>query len=204
MSTDLNCPNRIKPKLLREVKTEALLVLIRTILEQLFYHIDNEIEVFKLESKIDNEFVLLTLRELLCKLQDCVVSSTYLVNLIDTHNKNTFLLKKEEPLMYYYNALVNGIKINFKKGNYWIPELIVISLLSEWILEEEKSVYLYPFLSEINYLDLANRYDKGKKDLDIDKKEAIISMYRISSSLIIKLKSSRYKINTKRKKKSKR
>ena len=35
----LNCPNRIKPKLLREQKTEALLVFIRTTLEQSFKEI---------------------------------------------------------------------------------------------------------------------------------------------------------------------
>jgi len=42
MSINPNCPNRIKPKLLREQKTEALLVFIRTTLEQSFEKIEKE------------------------------------------------------------------------------------------------------------------------------------------------------------------
>ena len=36
------CPNRIKPILLREQKTEALLVFVRTLVEQLFIKIQKE------------------------------------------------------------------------------------------------------------------------------------------------------------------
>ena len=38
------------------------------------------------------------------------------------------------------------------------------------------------------------------KDLDIEKKEIIMNMYKISSRLIEKLKKAEYKINTNRKK----
>ena len=37
----MSLKNRIKPKLLRDIKTEALLVFIRTTLEQNFYEIEN-------------------------------------------------------------------------------------------------------------------------------------------------------------------
>ena len=37
----MTCKNRVKPKLLRDIKTEALLVFIRTTLEQSFQQIDN-------------------------------------------------------------------------------------------------------------------------------------------------------------------
>ena len=206
MSINPNCQNRIKPKLLREVKTEALLVFIRTTLEQSFQQIDTQGYQFQIGSHEDNEYVYSTLRTLLTQLQDCVINSTYLRSLIANSHKNQvlkMLAKKEEPLMVYYDSIIKGIEINLSNGVSWIPELVVISLLSEWVMEEEKSVHLYPFLANIDYLDLINRYDKAKSSLEDDKKEVVMDMYRISSDLIHRLKTSTYKINTHRKNKRK-
>jgi len=204
MSINTNCPNRINPKLLREIKTEALLVFIRTTLEQSFHEIDTNGYQFQIGSNEDNEYVYSTLRKLLSNLQDSVINSSYLRSLIFNSDKNQvlkMLAKKEEPLMVYYDSIVKGIEINLSSGSSWIPELVVISLLSEWLIEEEKSVFLYPFLSHIDYSDLINRYDKSKSTLTEDKKEVLVKMYRISSNLIQRLKSSTYKINTQRKRK---
>jgi len=204
MSINTNCPNRINPKLLREIKTEALLVFIRTTLEQSFHKIDTNGYQFQIGSNEDNEYVYSTLRKLLSNLQDSVINSSYLRSLIFNSDKNQvlkMLAKKEEPLMVYYDSIVKGIEINLSSGSSWIPELVVISLLSEWLIEEEKSVFLYPFLSHIDYSDLINRYDKSKSTLTEDKKEVLVKMYRISSNLIQRLKSSTYKINTQRKRK---
>lgn len=206
MSINPNCTYRIKPKLLREIKTEALLVFIRTTLEQSFYQMDKKGYHFQLGNEEDNEFVYSTLRNLLNKLQECVVNSSYLINIVSNSQKNQFLkvlAKKEEPLMQYYDAIVKGIEKNLTNGTFWIPELVVISLLSEWIIEEEKSVYLYPFLVDIDYLNLINRYDKIKVSLDDNNKEVVMNMYRMSSELINNLKASTYKINTHRKSKRK-
>jgi len=123
MSINNNQKNRIKPKLLREQKTEALLVFIRTTQEQ-----------------------------------------------------------------------------------NWIPEQLVICLLSEWILEEEKSTILYPFLKDIDYTSLLSLYDKviiqAKKDEDWNKTLAVKTMYKVASELIQRLKNTTYKVNTKRVSKS--
>lgn len=204
MSINPNCPNRIKPKLLREIKTEALLVFIRTTLEQSFHQMDKQGYLFQLGSQEDNDHVYNTLRKLLEKLQDCVINSSYLMSIISNSHKSSFfksIAKKEEPLMHYYDSLVKGIEAKLTNGTYWIPELVVVSLLSEWIIEEEKSVHLYPFLAEIDYIDLINRYDKIKLSLEPEKKEVVMDMYRMSSDLIVRLKSSTYKINTHRKSK---
>ena len=166
MSINQNCPNRIKPKLLREVKTEALLVFIRTTLEQSFERIDKHGYQMQIGSAEDNEYVYSTLRNLLHNLQECVINSTYLRSLIANSHKSQILkilAKKEEPLMVYYDSIIKGVEYNLSNGTSWIPELVVISLLSEWVIEEEKSVYLYPFLGEINYLDLINKYDEEFK-----------------------------------------
>jgi hypothetical protein len=195
--------NRVKPKLLRDIKTEALLVFIRTTLEISFYQIDDTSYYFELVNKEDNDMVYLSLKKLLKHLEDTVISSTYLRSLIDNSHKNItikILAKKEEPLMVYYDTLVKTLESSLAKESFWIPELVVISLLSEWIIEEEKTDYFYPYLKDIDYLDLINRYDNGKKFLDNEKKEIIMNMYKISSKLIDKLKKVEYKINTNRKK----
>ena len=101
--------------------------------------------------------------------------------------------------MVYYDSLVKTIERLLKDGNLWIPELIVIALLSEWIIEEEKSTYFYPFLNDINYLDLLSRYDNAKIGLDKDKKEIMLNMYKISSTLIEKLKNTKYKVSKNKK-----
>ncbi|MBY0540903.1 MAG: hypothetical protein K2P52_05760 [Campylobacterales bacterium] len=199
----MTCKNRIKPKLLRDVKTEALLVFIRTTLEQSFYQIDNIGYSFELGNDKDKELVYSSLKKLLEQLQDTVINSTYLRSLIENSHKNAtlkLLAKKEEPLMIYYDTLIKTIEVCLPNGSSWIPELVVISLLSEWIIEEEKTAYFYPYLKDIDYLDLINRYDNSKKDLDNEKKEIIMNMYKISSKLIEKLKKAEYKINPNRKK----
>ena len=199
----MTCKNRIKPKLLRDIKTEALLVFIRTTLEQSFYQIDNIGYSFELGNDKDKELVYSSLKKLLEQLQDTVINSTYLRSLIENSHKNAtlkLLAKKEEPLMIYYDTLIKTIEVCLPNGSSWIPELVVISLLSEWIIEEEKTAYFYPYLKDMNYLDLINRYDNSKKDLENEKKEIIMNMYKISSKLIEKLKKAEYKINTSRKK----
>ncbi|MDZ7819233.1 MAG: hypothetical protein U5K55_11790 [Aliarcobacter sp.] len=197
------CKNRVKPKLLRDVKTEALLVFIRTTLEQSFYQIDNFGYSFELGNEEDKKLVYFSLKKLLEHLQDTVINSTYLRSLIENSHKNLtlkILAKKEEPLMVYYDTLIKTIEVCLPNGSFWIPELVVISLLSEWIIEEEKTAYFYPYLKDFDYLDLINRYDNSKKDLDDEKKEIIMNMYKISSKLIERLKRTEYKINTTRKK----
>ncbi len=199
----MTCKNRIKPKLLRDIKTEALLVFIRTTLEQSFYQIDNIGYSFELGNDKDKELVYSSLKKLLEQLQDTVINSTYLRSLIENSHKNAtlkLLAKKEEPLMIYYDTLIKTIEVCLPNGSSWIPELVVISLLSEWIIEEEKTAYFYPYLKDMNYLDLINRYDNSKKDLNNEKKDIIMNMYKISSKLIEKLKKAEYKINTSRKK----
>ncbi|AXX90411.1 hypothetical protein [Arcobacter suis] len=199
----MTCKNRVKPKLLRDIKTEALLVFIRTTLEQCFHQIDNVGYNFRLGNDEDNEIVYSSLKKLLEQLQDTVINSTYLRSLIENAHKNAtlkILAKKEEPLMVYYDTLIKTIEVCLPNGSFWIPELVVISLLSEWIIEEEKTAYFYPYLKDIDYIDLINRYDNSKKELDNEKKEIIMSMYKISSKLIEKLKKVEYKINTTRKK----
>ena len=199
----MTCSNRIKPKLLRDIKTEALLAFIRTTLEEYFKELDKGTYYFELSSKEDDEFIYKKIKKLVENLEDTVINSTYLRSLIENSNKSStlkILAKKEESLMIYYNTLVKTIEVNLPNGSLWMPEFVVICLLNEWTIEEEKSTYFYPYLKNIDYADLINKYDKIKKNLDSDKREVIMNMYRISSKMIEKLKKVEYKINTSRKK----
>lgn len=142
------CRNRVKPKLLRDIKTEALLVFVRTTLEDYFYQIEKGSCFFKLSNEEDMKYVYNNLRKLLDYLEDSVINSSYLRSLIENANKNAslrLLAKKEEPLMVYYDSLVKSIERQLPNGTFWIPELIVICLLSEWIVEEEKKHIFLPF-----------------------------------------------------------
>ncbi len=204
-----NCPNRIKPTQLREQKTEALLVFIRTTLEQYFLDIDNNKVHFNMGTEEDCKLLEKELRQLLINLQECVVNSTYIRSIIAVSSKSqamSLIAKKEEPLMVYYDAIVKEIEVSLSQGQNWVPEQLVLCLLSEWILEEEKSVKLYPFLEDIDYTSLLHRYDtvriEAKKDEDWNKTAAIMSMYKVGNDLIDKLKSITYKVNTARVSKS--
>ena len=179
----MTCKHRVKPKLLRDIKTEALLVFIRTTLEQNFYETENAIGYsFILGSNEDNLFIHDNLKKLLLQLKNTVVSSLYLKTLVENANRNqtvNILAKREAPLMLYYSKLVKTLELCLADGEYWIPELLVISLLSEWLLEEEKTTYFYPYLKEIDYLDLTTRYDNSRKSLEKEKNIILNKHYLI-------------------------
>lgn len=206
-----NPKDRIKPRLLREQKTEALLIFVRTTLEQYFIDLKTKEVHFKMGTEEDNRIIDDTLKVLLFQLQETVVNGIYLstVAQMAVKSKNMMLLaKKEESTMVYYNSIVKQLEISLDQGQNWIPEQLVLCLLSEWILEEGKSSLLYPYLQTINYTDILSRYDKvivqAKKDEDLKKVQFIKNMYQVSSELILKLKNTTYKVNTKRISKSRR
>ena len=204
MNLNQFCPQRIKPKLLREQKTEALLVFIRTILEESF----DENEILHIASNQDAKIIKDILVNLLKKLQQHVVNATYLQYVKFNANKNKklyIIFNIEAPLIYYYNILSKNIINIIPPGEIWIPEQLILCLLSEWVLEQEKSTIAYPFLNDINYIDLLSIFDKTifeVKEIDINRyqieNKVIRHMYDISNKLIIKLNKATYKLNTKR------
>jgi hypothetical protein len=196
-----NCKNRIKPTFLREQKTEALLIFIRTTLEKYFKDVDDEKVKFQIGSKEDNDIIDEVLKTLLDNLKQTVVNSSYLRSITEVASKNQammMLAKKEEPVMVYYDAIIKQLENSLLQGQNWIPEQLTICLLSQWVLEEEKSTILYPFLNEINYIDILSRYDlvsiQAKKDKDWNKTLIVKTMYRVADDLIQRLKNTTYKV----------
>lgn len=194
----------IKVKLLREIKTDALLIYIRSVLEELIAKIEKNEYSINLGYSEFNEEIKKNILFLLAKLQQSVLNANELKEIISNEQlkrPNKRLLPDDEALILYYNTLVRQIETVLCDGQPWIPEQVIFALLSEWILEENKSTYFYPFLNEINYLKLLGFYEQiAKEEIETDIKANVLKMYDIASEMIKKLKNSKYKMNRRKSK----
>jgi hypothetical protein len=161
-----NCTNRIKPSLLRDVKTEALLVFARTALERYFAGFGEANIGDVINENEDAHYVYSTLRKFLLNLQSSVVNVDYLLNLAQASKQYPafrILMKQEEPLMNYYDVMAQKVRNHYKDKPAYLPELLVVSVLAEWILGEEKSTDIYPFLKEIDFLELISKFEMNRE-----------------------------------------
>lgn len=201
----MNLNPQIKIKLLRDVKTDALLIYIKTVIEELLENIKNEKYKIDLGNKEFNNEIFENISKLNDKLSFSIINAYELkafVSYQQLKNRKNKLLPNDEALVFYYNSIVKEIESKLDNGELWIPEQIILSLLSEWILEEEKSIEFYPFLKEFNYLKLLGFYETARNfEKNQQLKENITKMYKISSSMIKRLKNTKYKINNSRKSK---
>ena len=201
----MTCKNRIKPKLLRDIKTDALLIYIKTVIEELLENIKNETYKIDLGYENFNKKIEENIIELNIKLDKTIINAYELKSFMayqQMKQTNHKLLPNDEALVFYYNTIVKQIETQLKEGELWIPEQIVLALLSEWVLEEEKSTIFYTFLNDFDYLRLLSYYETARNnEKNINLRENIIRMYQISSSMIKRLKNSKYKINSSRKSK---
>jgi len=198
---DNNCTNRIKPMMLSGVKTEALLVFARTALERFFEHIDGNNLYPRVGNNTETEYVYSELKKLKDLLQEFVVNADYLINLVQSSKKYPELkelAKHEEPLMNYYDAMANKVSNHFDTKPAYIPEFLVICVLSNWITEEEKSIELYPFLKDIDFESLIDKFESNREEFKKDDECIITDIFTVSSSIIDKLNKLKYKVNKQR------
>ncbi len=200
-----NTPAQICIKLLRDIKTDALLIYIKTVIEEVLENIKNETYKIDLGYENFNKEIEENIIELNIKLDKTIINAYELKSFMayqQMKQTNHKLLPNDEALVFYYNTIVKQIETQLKEGELWIPEQIVLALLSEWVLEEEKSTIFYTFLNDFDYLRLLSYYETARNnEKNINLRENIIRMYQISSSMIKKLKNSKYKINSSRKSK---
>lgn len=202
---DDNCVNRIKPSLLRDVKTEALLVFARTALEKFFVRLHESEDAFEKMSDEYREDVYTVLLKLKDALQESVVNADYLINLMKLsaqYPELKRLVKFEEPLMQYYDVMAYRVATHYKEQELVIPEFLVICVLSHWVLEEQKSTALYPFLNDIDYVTLIDKFEHNRDSLIYNDKDMVADIHAISIDVVEKLKKSSYKVNQKRVSKS--
>ena len=200
-----NTPAQICIKLLRDIKTDALLIYIKTVIEELLENIKNETYKIDLGYENFNKKIEENIIELNKELDKTIINAYELKSFMayqQARQVNHKLLPNDEALVFYYNTIVKQIETQLKEGELWIPEQIVLALLCEWVLEEEKSTIFYTFLNDFDYLRLLSYYETARNnEKNINLRENIIRMYQISSSMIKRLKNSKYKINSSRKSK---
>ena len=201
----MNFNPQIKLKLLRDFKTDALLIYIKTVIEELLenikkgsYKIDLGNDEFNLEIEENIKILNSHLSKTIINAYELKAFMSY----SQIKTKNSKLLPNDEALVFYYNSIVKQIETSLQEGDIWIPEQIILSLLSERILEENKSLTLYPFLNDIDYLKLLSHYENARNNEKKNSlRENVIEMYKISSSMIKRLKNSKYRVDTSRKSK---
>jgi hypothetical protein len=201
----MNFNPQIKLKLLRDFKTDALLIYIKTVIEELLENIKNgtyKIDLGNNEFNLEIEENIRTLNSHLSKTIINAYELKAFMSYSQMKTKSNKLLPNDEALVFYYNSIVKQIETKLQEGDIWIPEQIILALLSEWILEENKSVTLYPFLNDIDYLKLLSHYENARNcEKKNSLRENIIEMYKISSAMIKRLKNSKYRVDSSRKSK---
>jgi hypothetical protein len=194
---DENCKQRVKPALLRDVKTEALLVFARTGLERYFDDLDAAGVAFRVGEDADTRYVDDALKSMLTGLQESVVNAGYLHGLSRSARFNSvsnLMYQREKPLIDYFNTLVNTVEHRYSDQKLLLPELLVICVLSTWILEEEKSVSQYPFLLDIDWLELVNRYEMNRGDFEKAGECLIGRTHDVAYEIIQKLKQKKFQV----------
>lgn len=192
------CPDRVKPTMLNGVKTEAVLVFARTALERYFTFIKEEKYTPKVGSPEDTKYVYDTLIRLNDHLHESVVNADYLINVvkgakIDARFKA--LARHEAPLIEYYDAMARYIKDHYIDKPAYIPEFLIICVLSEWIIEEGHSVELYPFLKDIDFTLLIAKFELDRETFKKDGECVISEVFSAASGIVRQLKNTRYKVN---------
>ena len=192
-----NIAKRVKPSLLRDVKTEALLVFTRTGLEGYFSQLNRAGCAPVIGSEEDTAYIYGTLQSLLENLQECVVDAEYIQTIASHASKEQkmFLLyQQEKPLIDYYNLLVQAVGEHYKDEPLYLPDFLVICALSIWILEEEKSVHHYPFLEDIDWLELIGRFELNRQEFEKEGECLLSKIHDFSYKLIQRLKKKKLKI----------
>jgi len=208
LTIDNHCEERIKPQLIRDVKTEAVLVFTRTALERYFDRFNKDDNKLILSTQEDTSYVYNSLKSLLIDLQKHVVNVEYLINLVQTTKQNPSslelrkLAKYEEPLITYYDSMAKKIAQQFPSKIAAVPEFIVICVLSMWFLEEEKTSALYPFIKKYDTLLLIDKFEKYAQNSNDEEKKVFSQMQKVSIEVVEVLKNVKYKFNTDRKSKN--
>lgn len=184
---------------LNKTKTIALLIYIRSTLEQLFSLLEKKEYALSLLSKEDAEIVTDILKELLSNLKNSEIMNDKIFR--NTVSNAPVFNPYYDELVQYYNSIVSKIEENIHNGDLWIPEQFILSLLSEWLLEEKHTQY-FPYLNDINYIELLSKFEKVNLEENKEYRSKVSEMYLISTKVIKILKAKKYKSSVKRSKKN--
>ena len=100
--------------------------------------------------------------------------------------------------MHYYDVMAQKVRSHFDGGPVYLPVFLVVSVLGEWILGEERSMHIYPFLKDIDFLELIGKFEEKREHYIHDGECKLSEMHELSFKVIEKLKNYKYKVNTNR------
>jgi len=196
----------MKIKTLRYIKTEALLIYIRTICQDYILKLERKEYKLDIGNEESAQEIIKSIYFLKKNLDKCVFTGYELNSFVNTYLKNgqkATLPIYYQALIFYYNNIILELENNLSSGDLWIAEQIILSLISEWIFEEENPTKEYPFLLEIDYLKLLGYFEFARNNTKKNSlKKEVRLMFQISSHVINRLKKSKFKINTTRKSKT--
>lgn len=115
----MNLNPHIKIKLLRDIKTDALLIYIKTVIEELLENIKNETYKIDLGYQEFNNEIEENIRKLNEELSLTIINAYELKAFISyqqVKNRNQKLLPNDEALIFYYNSLVKQIETQLLSG----------------------------------------------------------------------------------------
>jgi len=175
-------------KILKDVKTESLLIYIKSVLEDLTKKLENDRYKIDLKNEKINDEIKKNIYFLYTNLQKSVFTQTELSSKLKLikDGKNRY-----KSLAYYYNTLIKQKNSFTDEIDHWIPEHIIFSLLCEWVIEEEKSTSSFEFLNNIDYVKILSFYEEMGSTKQYRKD--LLKMYKVSNSMIKQLKDSKYK-----------
>lgn len=99
------------------------------------------------------------------------------------------------PVSKFFNLIVNECEKAFDNNRNWIPDLMAISLIMNWLKEKDKKSFTYKFLEKYDYQEIIDLYNsvalKNKKE-DKFFYETITNMYDLAEEIINKIDKTKY------------
>lgn len=170
----------MKIQSLRNIKTEALLVYIKTISQEYLGKVESNEYILDIGHEKCNKEISDMIIFLEKNLSKVVLNAYELLAVVQysSKEKKNFLYIIEH--LFYYNVIIRELEKKFHCGDKWIPEQIIFALLSEWIFEEEKSIKEYKFLKEIDYFKLLSYFEYARNNEKKEElKQSVKLMYNI-------------------------
>lgn len=158
-------------KTILDLKTEALLICCHSFFKQ-YDNAKNQVELLPDTEKGDSQIIEQTVSEIQNYLDTNIMKEEELRTIIlNANSSRTKQMESEliKPVAIFFDSMLKIFNQNCKQNDEWIPELLGLSLIYQYRVEEEKSFKKFPLLNEF---DLERVYTVYRKtDLVLKKNE---------------------------------
>lgn len=197
------------PSIDNDRKFQALLIYVESLLSDTISEIEKESKSKKNEifsPKIKKEIINFD-KNLITSIGNCCPT----LSLIEDERERIFkkqnitnidmlILKESEPFKNAFNLIANTCEDEIGKTNKWIPDLLSISLIANWIQEYSKTTITYKEFFQLDYQNILDKYNeayliksKSANPDDLKIAQTIKKMYSVSDKVIEELNRANYK-----------